>query len=77
MLCITMSKSLANYLAYITTNHWGSIDAHAKNEAVTVLQSLLLIKAANTSFMHNNDQVTAELPYLQDHKPLTLGGPSC
>jgi len=22
--------------------------------------------------MHNNDQVTGELPYLQDHKSLTL-----
>jgi len=56
---------------------WRSVDAHAKNGAVTVLLSLLPIKAANTCVMHNNDQVTGELPYLQDHKLLTLRWCSC
>jgi len=27
--------------------------------------------------MHNNDQVTGELPYLQDHKSLTLRWRTC
>jgi len=62
-----------NYRTYKTTNRWRSVDAHAKNGAVTVLLSLLPIKAANTHVMHNNDQVTCELPYLQDHKSLMLG----
>jgi len=42
------------------------------NGAVTMLLSLWPIKAANMSVMLNNDQVTGELLYLQDHKSLTL-----
>jgi hypothetical protein len=72
LLCITMTKSLANYRTYKTTNCWRSIGSHAKNGAVTVLLSLLSFKAANTSIIHNNGQVTSELPYIQDHKSLTL-----
>jgi len=53
-------------------NRWRSVDAYAKNGAVTVLQSLLPIKAANTTVMHINAQVTGDLPYLHDHKLLTL-----
>jgi len=53
------------------------MDADAKNGAVTEFLSLLPKKAANTSVMHNNDQVTSELPYLQDHKSLTLRCRSC
>jgi len=53
-------------------NRWRSVDAHAKNGALTVLLSLLPIEAANTSVMHNIDQVTGELLYLQHHKSLTL-----
>ena len=34
--------------------------------------SLSPIKAAITSVMHNNDQDTIELLYLQDRKSLTL-----
>ena len=48
------------------------MDAHAKNGAMTVLLCLLPITAANTSGMHNINQVTGELQYLQDHKLLTL-----
>jgi len=76
-LCITTTKSLVNYLVYKTTNCWRSIDAHAQNGAVTVLLSLWPIKAGNMSVIHNNDQVTGELPYLQDHKSLTLCWRSC
>jgi len=61
-----------NFRTYTTKDHWCSIDAHAKNEAVTVKLSLLPIKAANTSSMHYNHQVTCELSYLQDHRLLTL-----
>jgi hypothetical protein len=48
LLCITMTKSLLNYRTYKITYHWCSVDAHAKNWAVTVLLSLLPIKAANS-----------------------------
>jgi len=61
-----------NYHTDMTRNRWRSVDAHAKNGAVTVLLSYLPINAANTSVMHKNDQVTGELTYLQDHKSLTL-----
>jgi len=74
---ITTTKSLVNYRTYKTTNRWRSVDADAKNGAVTVFLSLLPIQAANMSVMHNNDQVTCELPYLQDHKSLTLRWRSC
>ena len=37
-----------------------------------MLLCLSPIKAAHTSVMNNNDQVTGELPYLQDHKLLML-----
>jgi len=77
LVCITTTKSLVNYCTYKTTNCWCSVDAHAKNGAVTVLLPVLLINAANTWVMHNNDQVTGELPYLQDHKLLTLRWRSC
>jgi len=72
LLCVTTTKSVVNYRTYKTTNRWRSVDPHAENGAVTVLLSLLPIEAANTSIMHNNDQGTSELPYLQDHKLLTL-----
>jgi len=67
-----MTTLLVNYRTYKTTNRERCIDARARNAVVTVLLSLLPMKAANTSVMHKNDQVTGELPYLQDHKSLTL-----
>jgi len=39
---------------------------------VTVLLSRSPTKAANMFVTNNNDQVTGELAYLQDHKSLTL-----
>jgi len=39
---------------------------------MTVLVSLIPIKAANTSVMPNGDQSTVYLWYLHDHKLLTL-----
>jgi len=67
-----MTKLLVNYCTYKTTYRWHSVDAHTMNGAVTMLLSGLPTKAANTSVMHKNDQVTGELPYLQDHESLTL-----
>ena len=37
-------------------NCWYSVNTHSQNGAVTVLLSLLPIKAANTSLMHNCDE---------------------
>jgi len=39
---------------------------------MTVLVSLLPIKVANTSVLHNNAHVIGEIPYFQDLKSLTL-----
>jgi len=72
LLCITTTKSLVNYRTCKTTNHWRSVDTHAENGAVTGLLSVFPIQAANMSIMHNNDQVTSGLPYLEDLKSLTL-----
>ena len=72
LLCITTTKSLVKSRTYNNTNRWRSVNAHAKNAAVTMFVSLLAIKAANTSVMQNNDQVTGEIPYMQDHKSLTV-----
>jgi hypothetical protein len=76
---IWMSATNRNisYSWYTAKDRWRSVDAHAKNGAVTVLLSLLPVKAANTTVMHNNDQVTGELPDIQDHKSLTLRWRSC
>jgi len=68
---------LVNDPTYKTNNRWRSVNAHAKNGAVTVLLSLLPMKAANTSIMHKNDQVTGQLPFLKDHKSMTLHWRSC
>jgi hypothetical protein len=48
------------------------IDTLFLNRVVIVLQSILPIKAANTSVMHNSDQLTVQLLYLPDQKSLML-----
>jgi len=53
-------------------NRGHSIDPHIQNGAVTVSLSLFPIKAANTLIMHNSEQLTFYLPYLQDQKSWTL-----
>ena len=57
--------------------YWRSIDAYSQNGAVPMLLYLLLINTANTLVMHNSDQITVRLLYLQDHKSLTLHWCSC
>jgi len=67
-LCLTVTKSLCNYHTYKTQNHLRSVDAHSHNGAVTVLLSLVPITAANTLVLPNSDQITIQIPYLQEHK---------
>jgi len=71
-LCIGATNLLCNYRTNKTTNRWCSIDVHPQNGEVTVLLSLLPIKAASTSVIHKSDQITVYLPDLQNHKSLTL-----
>jgi len=49
-----------------------SSDAQSQNGVVTVLLPFLPIKAANRLVRHNRDQITVELPHLQNYKSLTL-----
>jgi len=65
-----------NYPRCKVKNRWHCIDALSQNAAVTVLLSLLPIRAANASVMHNSNRITVWLPYLQHHKSLTLRWPS-
>jgi len=53
-------------------NCWQCIDAHFHDRARSVSLSVLPLKEANTLIMYNNDQVTFQLPDLQDQKLLTL-----
>jgi len=48
------------------------IDADFQNGAVTMLQSLLPINAANTSVLHNCNRITFQSTYSQDQISLTL-----
>jgi len=56
-------------------NHWHSIDTHFQNGAVKVTLALVAIMAANTLVMHNSDQITLQLPYLQFNKSWILCWP--
>jgi len=57
-----------NYSGCKANNSWRSVDSHSRNGEVTVLVSPLPTTAAITLVMHTSDQITVELPYLQDHK---------
>jgi len=61
-----------NYPRFKAKNGWPYFDPHSQNGVVRVLLLLLPIKAANQSVIHNSDQITVQLPYLQDHKSLML-----
>ena len=52
--------------------HWHFIDVHFQNGAVTMALSLLALKATDMLFMHNSNQITFQLHYLQDQKSLIL-----
>jgi len=47
-----------NYPRHETKNRWPSVDTHIQNGAVTMLLTLMRIKAANISVMHSRDQIT-------------------
>jgi len=66
------TKSKLDLPRYKSKNHWRSVDAHFQNGAVTAFLSLSPTKAANISVMQNSEQITFEIPYLQDQKSLTL-----
>jgi len=53
-------------------NHWSLHAGYFQNWAVTVMLSILPIKAANMLIMHNSDKITIKLPYLQDQNSLML-----
>jgi len=58
-----------HHLGYATCkakNHGLSIDTHFQTGAVTVSFDILPIKAANMLVMHSSDQITCQLPYIQD-----------
>jgi len=55
-----------SYPRCIAKNHWRSIDTHFQNGAVTVLLTVLPIKAANTSVMDSSNQINGQLPYWKD-----------
>jgi len=69
---MTASKSLSNYCMYKTKNHEDSVNAQFQNGAVTVSLALLSIKTANKVIMDNSEQITFQLPYVQDQKSLML-----
>jgi len=54
------------YPRYTAKNRWPSIDGHFQNEAVTVLLTYVPRKDASTMAMDSTDQVTFQLPCLQD-----------
>jgi hypothetical protein len=60
-----------DYRRWKTKNCWHSIDAHFQNGAGSVSLSLVLIKAAYTSFMNVCIQLPLRLPKIQDQKSLT------
>jgi len=66
------TKSLFNYHTYRTKNHWHSIDAHSQYGAVSMMQFHLAINAGNMSVVPNSNQITIQLPYLQQQKSLML-----
>ena len=53
-------------------NCWRSVDPDSQTGAVTLLVALSPIQAANMSVIHTRDQITVQLPYLEDHKSLML-----
>jgi len=71
-LCITATKQHFQYLTYKTKNCECSVDTHFRNGAVTKSLSLLPTNAVYTSVMHNSDQITFQLPYIQDQKSVAV-----
>jgi len=74
MPCLWMAETNC-HLGYqrCTAKHcWHFLDAHFHNGAVTLSFFDLPRKAASKLVMDSSDQVTFQLPYLQDYWALTL-----
>jgi len=54
------------YTRCTAKNRSRSVDAHVQNGVVTVLYAVLPRKAVITSGMDSSDQVSFQLPYLED-----------
>jgi len=54
---MTITKSLCTYLTYKTKNDWCSIDAYFHAIVALSLLAFLRINVANTSIMHQRNQV--------------------
>jgi len=50
-----------DYSRCIAHNCWLSVNTHFQNKAVTILSSLLPIKATNTLVIHNSEKFTFQL----------------
>jgi hypothetical protein len=71
-LCITVNKSLTNYLIQKAKFRWDSIDAHFQNGEMTVPLALLMVKAANMLVTHNRKHIPFQSPYLHYQISLML-----
>ena len=61
-----------DYQWWNAKNRWCSCDAHFHEGAQSVSLSFFPIKAANTLIIYKNDDITFDLPDLQDQKSLTF-----
>jgi len=55
-------------------NCWCSIDAHFQNGAVTILLSMLSIRAASSLDNHNSNQSSFQWPHFDDQRSVTFHG---
>jgi len=62
----------ADYPKFMFKNHWCSVDAHLHAGVGSVLRSLLLIKAPNTSFMTIRNLSPPRLPKIYVEESLML-----
>lgn len=59
---LIMTKSLSNYLTYMTNNYKCSIDAHFSDGAESVLLFVLPMAVARTLIVYHNDHITFLIP---------------
>jgi len=63
---------LADYQQCMTTNCWHSVENRFLDGVGSVLQYVLPRQEANTSIMHNHDEINFQIPDLHDQKMLML-----
>lgn len=71
-LCMFATNRCLGYPWWEANTYWHTIDTPDENGVGRVSRSPLPIPAANKLVMHNTDQITFQLPYLQDQQLLTL-----